>query len=71
MTDRVKGLTVTFKDAIRVDDVDGIVNAIKMIKGVSDVTLGVENPDDTMNMNRVKSEIRAKFYEFANDVLWN
>jgi len=32
MTDRVKGFTVTLEKDIRIDDVEVILNAVKMIK---------------------------------------
>lgn len=40
MTDRVQSLTVILDDPIRDDDVEVIVNAIRMIRYVRDVQLG-------------------------------
>ena len=68
MTDRVKGCIVTFNRDIRVDDVECIVEAIKMIKGVSSVNLSVTNIDDHMNRHRVMSEVKSKFYNFIEDL---
>ncbi len=61
MTDRAKGCFVSFEHDIRVDDVEFLVNAIKMIKGVSEVSLNIADSNDWMNRNRIKSEIREKF----------
>lgn len=40
MTDRVRTLTVHLNEDTRIDDVEFIVNAIQMVKGVSTVELG-------------------------------
>jgi len=40
MTDRVRTLTIQLDDDYRVDDVEYIVNAIRMVKGVNKVELG-------------------------------
>jgi len=63
MTDRLKGLIVTFESSIREDDAEAIINAIKMVKGVASVTPSVDNVDDMINRQRVKNDLRTKFYE--------
>lgn len=63
MTTRLKGLTVAFSQDIREDDVEAIVNAIRMIKGVMDV-LPIENTsEDWIIKERVKRELSSKIYE--------
>lgn len=69
MTDRIKGFVVTLDEDMRVDDIDQIVNAIKMIKGIYSVEPSVSNFDDTMNKERIKSELRGKFIEFLKENL--
>jgi hypothetical protein len=69
MTDRVKGLTVTFGKDIRIDDIDNIVNAIKMIKGVIDVTPEIVDTNDHMARMVIKNEVRQKFYDFLQKEL--
>jgi len=69
MTDRIKGFVVTLDSDIRIDDIDQIVNAIKMIKGICSVEPSVSNYDDTMNRERIKSELRGKFIEFLKENL--
>lgn len=58
MTDRVKGAYVSFDHDIRIDDVETVLNAIRMIRGVSDVTVEglVTNPDDYFARDRVANE---------------
>ena len=57
MTDRVQTLTVALEDDIRVDDVEYIVNAIRMIKYVKHVELGKPvNMDDWSARIRVGSK---------------
>lgn len=69
MTDRIKGFVVTLDSDVRIDDIDHIVNAIKMIKGICSVEPSVSNFDDTMNRERIKSELRGKFIEFLKENL--
>ena len=68
MTDRIKGVTVAFTQDIRADDVQYIVNAIKMIKGVEDVGLSVHSSDDYIIETRVTSKIVDKIYQLVKDV---
>jgi hypothetical protein len=64
MTDRVKGFTVTLEYDVRIDDVEVILNAVRMIKGVANVELSISTHDDHMNRERLKWELKDKFYEF-------
>ena len=58
MTDRVKGCVVSFSVDIRVDDVEPIINAIRLIRGVAEVAVNVTNRDDWINRVHVREEIR-------------
>jgi hypothetical protein len=69
MTDRVKGFTVTLEHDIRIDDVEVILNAVRMIKGVANVEPSISTHDDHMNRERLKWELRDKFYEFMKENL--
>jgi len=69
MTDRIKGFTIVLDKNYRDDDVETIKNAIEMIRGVSSVEPVVANMDDFIVEQRVKSELRAKFYEFLKKEL--
>ncbi|MCK9416466.1 hypothetical protein M0Q97_07400 [Candidatus Dojkabacteria bacterium] len=69
MTDRVKGFTVTLDQDYRIDDVETILNAIRMIKGVVHVEPSIVDIDDQMNQARVKYELRDKFYNFMKENL--
>jgi len=63
VTDRLKGVYVTFDKDYRTDDAEQIIEAIKMIKCVSDVKGLVVDHEDWMNRARVKDEMRDKFFE--------
>lgn len=67
MTDRLKGLTVTFEDDIRADDAEQIIEAIQMIKGVLDVTPTVRTGEDHMNRERIRHEMRERLYDALNE----
>jgi hypothetical protein len=69
MTDRVKGFTVSLEKDIRIDDVEIIMQAISMIKGVADVTPSVSNPDDHINRIMLKHKFLEKFYDFIEKEL--
>lgn len=69
MTDRVKGFTVTFERDFRDDDVEVILNAVKMIKGVASVEPCIVTSEDHINRERLKWELRDKLYKFMKDEL--
>ena len=60
MTDRLKGVVVTFDHDIRDDDAEGILQAIKCLRGVIDVTPSVRTTDDHMNRERIRRELGEK-----------
>lgn len=63
MTDRVKGFTVTLEKDIRIDDVQVIMQSIRMIRGVADVEASITTMDDHMNRQMIKAELRNKIFE--------
>jgi len=69
MTDRIKGFTITLERDIRVDDVEFIQQAISMIRGVAHVEPSVSTHEDHMNRERIKFELRDKFYKFLKEEL--
>lgn len=69
MTDRLKGVTVTFTQDIRDDDAQQILKAIEMIRGVAHVEPSLVTPEDHMNRQVIKSEWRNKIYEFITKEL--
>ena len=60
MTDRIKGLTVALDRDYRDDDVQAVVDAIMMIKGVKGVTTSVVEMEDYTARVRVLSRIQDK-----------
>lgn len=66
MTDRMKGCVVAFDRDIREDDVEFLVNAIKMIKGVQAVELSVASHEDYMNRERVRQEIQDRLWKMLS-----
>lgn len=69
MTDHVKGFTVTLAKDIRIDDIEYIMNAIKMIKGVQHVEPSIATPFDHTAQIRVKADLKEKFYKFMQENL--
>jgi hypothetical protein len=67
MTDRLKGVLVTFDQDIREDDAAQIIAAIRMIKRVADVKPLVCNVEDEMARIRVDLEWRKKLSDLLFD----
>jgi copper chaperone CopZ len=57
MTERTVSLTVVLGQPHRVDDVDSIINAIKMIKGVSDVGIDVSDANTYKAYTMAKKDL--------------
>ncbi len=69
MSDRIKGITVTLTPDIRDDDAEPILNAIRMIKGVVNVTPHIADADHHIAVCTARNEIRIKVGKFIDD-LW-
>ncbi len=67
MTDRVKGFTVTLEQDIRIDDVEAILNAVKMIRGVAHVEPSISTSEDHFARERVKMEMREKIWRIIDE----
>lgn len=66
MTDRFKGLVVTFEHPVREDDAEALIQAIKMLKGVIGVAPVLENVDDQINRTQIRDELGQKLI----DLVW-
>lgn len=62
MTDRINSFTVVLDSDIRIDDVEPIVNAIRMVRGVASVTGNVANLDSHIAQVRAKRELRERLF---------
>lgn len=67
MTERIKGFTVALRHDIREDDAEGVLNAIRQLRGVADVTGVRANSDDWMNRTRIRQEITGKVMKALED----
>lgn len=67
MTDRIKGLAVIFKNEIRDDDCQAIVNAILLFENVADVKMSIHNADDVINRQKIRMEYFDKLVKVLND----
>lgn len=63
MTDRIHALTVVLDKDYRDDDVQAIIQAIQMTRGVLDVRPHVTDISDHTARERAKSELRQKIFE--------
>jgi len=67
MTDRYYALTIALEKDIREDDCEHLINAIKMLRGVLNVTPKVVSPDTWMAEQRAYSSLQQKIYKVLAD----
>ncbi len=63
MTDRYFAVTVLLKNDTREDDLEYILNAIRMIKGVQKVEPHIATPETWAAEQRVRRELEQKLRE--------
>ena len=63
MTARIKGLVVTLGEDVREDEIESVVAAIRMVRGVASTDTRIVDHDDHMNRERIKYELRQKLWE--------
>ncbi len=63
MTDRYFTLTVLLDHDHRSDDAEDIINAIKMIRGVADVTGNVTDTNTFIAISTAKRELQQKLID--------
>ena len=66
MTDRVNHLTVVLHEPTRDDDVECIVDAIRMIRGVLSVKANVLSAVEQIAVERFRRDYIQKLFELAN-----
>lgn len=69
MSDRIKALTISLDQDYRDDDVAAIINAIKMVRGVADVSPILATSDDYLARTRVRLELSAALGKFWDEIL--
>ena len=68
MTNRLSGFKVTLKENMREDDAEDILKAIRMIKGVLQVS-PIEADTFSPEVTRIRIEISEQLRKFAVDIL--
>jgi len=68
MTDRVKGLTVVLDQDIRIDDIQTLIDCIKMFRNVSSVEPVITEPGDFIDRKKITHDIKLKFYKFIEEI---
>lgn len=67
MTDRIKGVLVTFEGDIREDDAESIISAIRMVKRVHSVEPYVKGAEDYMEYERGRHDTKMKLFEWLEE----
>lgn len=63
MTDRINALTVVLETDMRDDDAEGLISAIKQLRGVLTVESNVRNMNDLVAQERARDEMRQKLID--------
>lgn len=63
MTTRIDGVFVTLDHDIREDDVEVLLSAIRLLRGVLDVTVHPVSPESYIADMRARAELRQKLWE--------
>ena len=69
MSNRVRGFTVTLTDDMREDDIEQIITAISMIKGVLHVDPTITTASDYISDVRARADMRGKLVNFIQKEL--
>jgi len=69
MTDRVKGLYVALDKDYRDDDVQALIDAIKMLRGVAEISTKVAQVDDYFNRAQIRYDIQSKLFDAISDIV--
>lgn len=64
MTDRIKGVLITFERDIRDDDAKPIIEALKMIKGVLTVKNYITGMEDYMMYQKGHMDARMAMFDY-------
>lgn len=64
MTDRIKGLTVVLDKDYREDDVEVIIQAISLLRGVQQVIPRESGHEDIMTEMRVKQKLKSEILDY-------
>jgi hypothetical protein len=71
MTARIRSLTIALDKDIRTDDIEGLVNAIKMMRNVISVTTNEVNSNEWATEQRVKQETALKLTGLITELYTN
>ena len=67
MTDRFDSLTIVLETDIREDDAEHLINAIKQLRGVLEVTGNVSTSKNQIGYIRAKNEIWDTIFKLYKD----
>lgn len=67
MTDRVNALVVTLDKDIRIDDVQHLVDAIRMLRGVMSVDKNITDISDHVAEMRARTEMNNKLMDIIRE----
>ena len=68
MTDRINAFIVVLDRDYREDDVEPILTALRMVRGVVSVVPHVADLTDQIALERTKNELRSRVYEALRDL---
>lgn len=63
MTDRINAITVVLDKDVRIDDAEGLLTAIRQLRGVLSAEPHVSDVRDHMAQERARNELREKLWD--------
>lgn len=63
MTDRYNALVVVLEEDIREDDAEGLINAIRHLRGVLSVEGNVRSIESSVAEQRARNTLKSKLWE--------
>lgn len=69
MSGKAKGFVVTLEDDFRLEDLELLMQTVRFMRGVVDVSANIVDVNDWINQQRIKNELRSKMIDFIKDNL--
>ena len=68
MSNSYKSLTVALDDDYHAEDIEALMQSIRLFRGVADVTMQPVSPEDWCARMRVRSDVQVKLFDALRNV---
>ena len=70
MTDRISLLTVALDQPVRTDDIQPLVDAIRMLRGVQDVSVNIDDPSQRLANTHARMGLGERVIKIIRDEVY-